>query len=190
MVAVEKSPLLTVIVASVVFALVFSLVFRAASFNSPIVPVLVVLLVFVGLMLAAALSFMQWLHWQRMRRKYQAVTSPGDWQEFNWIVFDGGSSFDVRVASNVTGIHIAPSFRPDDTRLSSQLASFLRRLLYQPLFIPWAAVTMIRWQGDHMAIELVDSNVIMSLSTKVFEDGLLYLPPGGAVDESTYKDSL
>jgi hypothetical protein len=43
---------------------------------------------------------------------------------------------------------------------------------------------------NHMAMELVDSNAIVSVSTKVFEHALLHLHPGAAMDESTYKDSL
>lgn len=190
MAVIEKSPVLTVVVASLAFALVFCLAFKATSFTSPIVRAALVLLVLCGLIAAVALSFLQWLHWLKLRRKYQAVTTPGDWQEFNWIIVDGGSSFDVRVASNATGIFVAPSFRPEHTRFSSQLASLFSKLLYRPLFIPWSAVKMIRWQGDHMAIELVDCHATMSVSTKVFEDALLYLPTGAAVDESAYRDSL
>ena len=178
------------LVASVVFALVFCLAFKATSFTSPIVSFVLVLLVLFGLMAAVAVSFLQWVHWTKLRRKYAAVTTPDDWQEFNWIAFDGGSPFDVRVATNATGIFVAPSFRPDDTRLSSQLASLLGQVLYRPLFIPWSAVRMIRWQGDHMAIELVESNATMSVSTKLFEDAVQYLPSGAAVDENSYKDAL
>jgi hypothetical protein len=130
-----------------------------------------------------------WLFWVRLRAKYDLLKEPISiqWLDLNWICEPSRmtllSPIHICLASDSAGIYLA---RPFSSYPDNLLVCWLRKLFYKPIRIPWSSIKTVRWQKDHMLLELTDTTLQMSLSEKVFEDARKYKPHDQVIDVRRY----